>query len=224
MLRPSRPMIRPFISSRRQVDDRDRVLGRVVGGDALDGGDDDLAGLLLGLVAGLALDRAGEPDGVVLGLVADRLEEHAPWPRRPSCRETRSRAATCSAAGLGELLAGRLELALACRGACGRAPRACRCAGRAARPGRRRRSRLESSVRFARASSSASRCRRSFSSLASRISSFCWVRASATIRPAFSWAALHRPGWPRRRGRGIRRQGRRRWPRAGPPPRRRGYP
>ena len=44
--------------------------------------------------------------------------------------------------------------------------------------------------RLARASSSASRCRRSFSSFASRIMSFCWVRASATIRAALSWAAL----------------------------------
>ena len=41
-----------------------------------------------------------------------------------------------------------------------------------------------------RASSSASRCWRSFSSFASRIMSFCWVRASATIRAALSWAAL----------------------------------
>ncbi len=47
-----------------------------------------------------------------------------------------------------------------------------------------------------RASSSASRCRRSFSSLASRISSFCCVRASATIRPAFSWRGLHRLAGP----------------------------
>ena len=53
-----------------------------------------------------------------------------------------------------------------------------------------RRSRPWSSVRFARASSSASRCSFSFSSLASRIMSFCWVRASATIRAALSWAAF----------------------------------
>ena len=55
---------------------------------------------------------------------------------------------------------------------------------------RRRRSRPWSSPRLARASSSASRCRRSFSSFASRIMSFCWARASATIRPALSWADL----------------------------------
>ena len=59
----------------RQVDDRHRVLRGVVGGDALDRGDHDVAGLLVGLVAGLALDRPGELDRVVLGLLADRLEE-----------------------------------------------------------------------------------------------------------------------------------------------------
>ena len=36
---------------RRQVDDADRVLGRVVGGDALHRGQDDVAGLVLGLLA-----------------------------------------------------------------------------------------------------------------------------------------------------------------------------
>ena len=59
----------------RQVDDRHRVLRGVVGGDALDRGDHDVAGLLVGLVAGLALDRPGELDRVVLGLLADGLEE-----------------------------------------------------------------------------------------------------------------------------------------------------
>ena len=59
----------------RQVDDGHRVLGGVVGGDALDRGDDDVAGLLVGLVAGLPLDRPAELDGVVLGLLADGLEE-----------------------------------------------------------------------------------------------------------------------------------------------------
>ena len=67
----------------RQVDDGHGVLGGVVGGDALHRGDDDVAGLVLGLLAGAPLDRAGELDGVVLGLLADRLEQHRPWrPRR----------------------------------------------------------------------------------------------------------------------------------------------
>ena len=47
-----------------------------------------------------------------------------------------------------------------------------------------------SSARRARASSSASRCRRSFSSLASRISSFWRARASASIRRASAVAAF----------------------------------
>jgi hypothetical protein len=59
----------------REVDDGHRVLRGVVRGDALDRGDDDVAGLLVGLVAGLALDRPGELDRVVLGLLADSLEE-----------------------------------------------------------------------------------------------------------------------------------------------------
>ena len=47
----------------------------MVGGDALDCGHDDIAGLLVGLVARLALDGSSQLDGVVLGLLADRLEE-----------------------------------------------------------------------------------------------------------------------------------------------------
>ena len=58
------------------MDDRDGVLGGVVGGDALHRGHHDVAGLVLGLLARGSLDRAGEPDGVVLGLLADRLEQH----------------------------------------------------------------------------------------------------------------------------------------------------
>ena len=53
-----------------------------------------------------------------------------------------------------------------------------------------RRSMLVSSARRSRASSSASRPSRIFSSLASRIRSFCCVRASLTMRAAFSVAAL----------------------------------
>ena len=77
------------------------------------------------------------------------------------------------------------------RGACDRAARACRFAGRAARRaggGVARGS--TSSLRRARASSSASRCIRSFSSFASRISSFWRARASASIRRASDWAAF----------------------------------
>ena len=60
---------------RRDGHDGDRHLRGVVDHDALDGGDDDVARLVLGLLAGRALDGPGEPHGVVLGLVADLLEE-----------------------------------------------------------------------------------------------------------------------------------------------------
>ena len=60
---------------RREVDDGDRVLRGVVGGDALDRRDDHLPGALLRLVARLALDDPGEPDGVGLGLDLDGFEE-----------------------------------------------------------------------------------------------------------------------------------------------------
>ena len=86
MLRPSRPMMRPFISSLGRWTTDDRHLGGVVDHDALDGGDDDVARLVLGLLAGLALDRAREAHGVVLGLLADLLEEHALGLVGASCR------------------------------------------------------------------------------------------------------------------------------------------
>ena len=97
----------------RQVDDRDGVLGGVVRGDALHRGHDDLARLLLGLLAGPALDRAGELDRVVLGLLADGLEEDALRVLGGHARTTCSRATTRSWLSLAELLALVLELALA---------------------------------------------------------------------------------------------------------------
>ena len=59
----------------RQVDDRDRVLGGVLRSHPLHRGDDDVAGLVLGLLAGAPLDRPGELDRVVLGLLADGLDQ-----------------------------------------------------------------------------------------------------------------------------------------------------
>src|SRR5258706_1484629 len=58
-----------------EMDDRHRVLGRVVGGDALDRGDDDVTSLLVGFLAGSPFDRACELHGVVLRFLADGLEE-----------------------------------------------------------------------------------------------------------------------------------------------------
>ena len=55
----------------RDVDDRDGRLGGVVGGDALDGDADDVAGLLVGLFAGAGLGLADERGGVALDVVLD---------------------------------------------------------------------------------------------------------------------------------------------------------
>ena len=57
--------------------DRHRVLRGVIRGDPLDRRHDDVAGLLLGLVARATLDRAGELDRVVLRILADGVEEQA---------------------------------------------------------------------------------------------------------------------------------------------------
>ena len=75
MLRPSRPMMRPFISSLGSWTDGHGHLCRVVNHHALDGGDDDVACLVLGLFLGLALDGACEANRVVLGVDAHLLEE-----------------------------------------------------------------------------------------------------------------------------------------------------
>ena len=157
MLRPSRPMIRPFISSDGRWTTRHRVLGRVVRGDALHRGQDDVAGLVLGLLARGALDGAGELDGVVLGLGADGLEEHGLGVLGSHARHALERH---------DLLLGRagkvflrlVELALAVEELAVALLEHLRRAGRAARrAATRRRSWAVSSLRRARASSSASR-------------------------------------------------------------------
>ena len=62
---------------RRQVDDRDRVLGGVVRGDALDGGHHDVAGPVLGVLSCGSLDRPRDLDRVVLRLLADGFDQDA---------------------------------------------------------------------------------------------------------------------------------------------------
>ena len=57
MLRPSRPMMRPFMSSLGELDDRDGRLGGVAGGQALHGDREDRAHAALGVALGLLLDR-----------------------------------------------------------------------------------------------------------------------------------------------------------------------
>ncbi len=97
---------------RRQVDDRDGVLGRVVGGDPLDGGHDDVASPILGVLAGRPLDRAGDLDCVVLGLFPDGLDEDA----LGVLRRHPGHAFECGdllAVGAGQVLAGLVEFPLA---------------------------------------------------------------------------------------------------------------
>ena len=69
MFRPSRPMMRPFISSFGSETADDRALGGVVGRDSLDGERDDL----LRLALGVSLGRSRESRGSC-------------WPRRPAPR------------------------------------------------------------------------------------------------------------------------------------------
>ena len=93
------------------MDDRHRVLGGVVRRDPLDGGDDDVARLVVGRLAGGSFDRPGELDGVVLGLLADGVEEDrlgvlAGHPAHPLERPD------LLLVGLGDFLAGPVDLAL----------------------------------------------------------------------------------------------------------------
>ena len=69
MLRPSRPMMRPFISSLGSMTTETVVSDDVVRGRALDGHADDALGLPAGLLAGLVLDALDDVGGLDLGLV-----------------------------------------------------------------------------------------------------------------------------------------------------------
>ena len=60
----------------REMNHGHGVFGGVVRGDALHRGHDDVAGLVVGLVAGAPLDRSRDLDRIVLGLFSDRLDEH----------------------------------------------------------------------------------------------------------------------------------------------------
>ena len=88
------------------------MLGRVVGGHPLHRRDDDVAGLLIGLVAGLALDRAAQLHRVVLGLFAHGLEQESLGIVRGQARDALE-GVDLLLVGPGELLAGTIDLALA---------------------------------------------------------------------------------------------------------------
>ena len=71
ILRPSRPMMRPFISSLGQRQHRDRALGDELARQPLDRDRDDPLGATVGLLARLLLDH---PD--MLGGLVPRLPDH----------------------------------------------------------------------------------------------------------------------------------------------------
>ena len=190
MLRPSRPMIRPFISS----------LGRwttvTVCSAVWSAATRWIAVTTTSRARSsassraLPLDRLGELDRVVLGLLADGLEEDRLGLLGGHAADSLE-GGDLLLVGPGRAPRGLARARARGRSACGRAARACPPAGRAARRAGGAGARgSTSSPRLARASSSASRWRRIFSSFASRIRSFCWARASPTMRAAFSSASF----------------------------------
>ena len=112
MLRPSRPMMRPFMSSRRQREDGDGRLRGLLGGDPLDGQGDDLARAAVGLLPRLLLEVADQAHGVALGLLLDLLDEHGLGLGGGHGRDLLEAAAVLLGGGL-ELGPGRLEGLLA---------------------------------------------------------------------------------------------------------------
>ena len=75
MLRPSRPMMRPFISSLGRLDHGDGALGDVVGGAALDRQGDDFARPALGLLLRLGLGLLDHHRHLVLHFAFDPAEQ-----------------------------------------------------------------------------------------------------------------------------------------------------
>ena len=77
MLRPSRPMMRPFRSSEGSSTTRDRRLDHRVRRETLDRHADDPPRFLRGLLVGFLLDAADEAGGLEPGLVLDGFDEVA---------------------------------------------------------------------------------------------------------------------------------------------------
>ena len=135
MLRPSRPMMRPFMSSEGSWTTDTVVSAAWLGGEALHRDREDRAHAALGVALGLLLDLADDAGRVVARLVLDVLEERAAWPGRRSGRRRARARATCSARSSSSSARSALELAVARR----------RARARAARPPRLRRSSERSS-------------------------------------------------------------------------------
>ena len=75
MLRPSRPMMRPFMSSAWSCTTRDGGLGGVAGGQPLHHHGQDVADAALGVALGLLLDRAEPARRLVPHLILELLHE-----------------------------------------------------------------------------------------------------------------------------------------------------
>ena len=126
----------------RQVDDRDRVLGGVVGGDALDRRDDRPRGPS-SWASSRALRSIARASRTASFSASSRTASRScAFASSAVIPEIRSRAVDLLGCGPGRAPRGSGRARAPSRGACGRAARACRCAGRAARRGcSRRRSR-----------------------------------------------------------------------------------
>ncbi len=111
MLRPSRPMIRPFMSSADKLDDRDRRLGRVAGGEPLHTDREDVAHAALRLALGLLLDLPDPARRIVARLFLDLCEQQLLGLGAGHPRELLERPLHLAAA-VGELGALLLELGL----------------------------------------------------------------------------------------------------------------
>ncbi len=132
MLRPSRPMIRPFISS------DGRWMTVTVCSAVWSAATRWMAVTMMSrafssaVLAGAPLDRPGELDGVVLGLLADGVEEDRLGVLAGQAADPLERL-DLLLVGAGDVLAGLVDARARGRSAFGRGPRACRPAGRAAR-------------------------------------------------------------------------------------------
>jgi hypothetical protein len=88
------------------------MFGGVVRGDALHRGDDDLAGALLSLVAGFALDLLCQADGIAIGFVANSFQQLGFCLRCGHAADALE-GGHVFLVGAGEFLAGALEFSLA---------------------------------------------------------------------------------------------------------------
>ena len=112
MLRPSRPMIRPFMSSARSCTTETVVSRRMRGGQAAHAHRQDVARAALGLELGLLLHLAHASGRLVARLAS--TSRSSTWRACEALSEaTRSRASRCSRLAIGQLGVLALQLGLA---------------------------------------------------------------------------------------------------------------